>query len=106
MFNFGMILTKNKATLVTLYSASTIGHIHTNSVLNTKIQTGIIKTDISDHFPIFFTSKCQIDLDDDKTENRNLQIVFSEISEERFKEKLREVSWDHVKTFENRNPAI
>ena len=38
-----MILTINKARLVTRYSASTIGHIHTNSVLNTKIQTGIIK---------------------------------------------------------------
>ena len=85
MFNFGMILTINKATLVTRYSALTIGHMHTNSVLNTKIQTGIIKTDISDHFPIFFTSKCQINLGDDKIEKRNLQIVFSEISEGRFK---------------------
>ena len=49
MFNFGMISTINKTTCVTEHSTTTIYHIHTNSVLNTKIQAGIIET-VSQYF--------------------------------------------------------
>ena len=42
MFNFGIISTINKTRCVTEHSTTTIDHIHTNSVLNTKIQIGII----------------------------------------------------------------
>ena len=42
MFNFGIISTINKTRCVTEHSTTTIDYIHTNSVLNTKIQIGII----------------------------------------------------------------
>ena len=53
MFSFNLIPVINKITRVTKKSATAIDHIITNSYLNANIQTGIIKTNISDHFPIF-----------------------------------------------------
>ena len=57
MFRFGMIPTINKPTRVTRQTASAIDHIMTNSIMDTGFKSGIIKTDISDHFPIFFCYK-------------------------------------------------
>ena len=55
MFRHGLIPTINKPTRVTRNTATAIDHIITNSVINAEFKTGIIKTDISNHFPIFFT---------------------------------------------------
>ena len=57
MFPFGMIPTINKPTRVTRQAASAIDHIITNSVMHTGFKSVIIKTDISDHFPVFFRYK-------------------------------------------------
>ena len=43
----------NKPTRVTRTNATAIDHILTNAFLNKQIETGIIKTEISDHFRIF-----------------------------------------------------
>ena len=94
-----MITIINKAISVTQHSARTTDNIHTNLVLNTKTETGIIKTDISDHFSLFLM---QIDLGGDKT---SLNWVFSEIAKGKFKQKLHEVNWDYFKTFENTNES-
>ena len=94
-----MITIINKAISVTQHSARTNDNIHTNLVLNTKTETGIIKTDISNHFSLFLM---QIDLSGDKT---SLNWVFSEIAEGKFKQKLHEVNWDYFKTFENTNES-
>ena len=48
----GMIPTINKRTRVIRQAASTIDHIITNSTMHTGFKLEIIKTDISDHFPI------------------------------------------------------
>ena len=56
MFNFGMISTINKATHDTIKAATAIDHIFTNAVANTEFKTKIIKTDIFDHFLIFFST--------------------------------------------------
>ena len=51
-----------------LFSTTEIDHILTNYFLNNDIKTGIIKSDISDHFPIFLISnKYDIDLHVDST---------------------------------------
>ncbi|XP_057289791.1 uncharacterized protein LOC130612454 [Hydractinia symbiolongicarpus] len=55
VFQNGFIPLINKPTRVTRLSATAIDHIITNDFTNTTIKTGIIKTDISDHFPIFIT---------------------------------------------------
>ena len=54
MFHFGMIPTINRPTRVTRHSARAITDIITNSIMHTGFKSGTIKTDISDHFPIFF----------------------------------------------------
>ena len=55
-FQSGYIPLINKPTRVTKNSATSIDQIFTNEFLTTKIKTGIFKTDISDHFPIFIIS--------------------------------------------------
>ena len=57
MFRHALIPTRNKPTSVTRNTAIAIDHIITNSAINAEFKTGIIKTDISNHFPIFFTFK-------------------------------------------------
>ena len=49
-----MIPTINKPTRVTRETSTAIDHILTNSFIDTIIKTGIIKSDVSDHFPISF----------------------------------------------------
>ena len=53
VFQNGFLSLVQRPTRVTRTSATVIDHILTNRVLENKIQSGIIKTDISDHFPIF-----------------------------------------------------
>ena len=55
-FSHNFIPIINKPTHVTNHNATIIDHILTNS-FDRKIDTGILKVDISDHFPIFFISK-------------------------------------------------
>ena len=48
----GMIPTIKKPTRVTRKMAAAIDHTLSNSFINTAIKTGIIKSDVSDHFPV------------------------------------------------------
>ena len=52
VFQNGFLPLIQRPTRVTRTSATTIDHILTNTVLENKIQPGIIKTDISDYFPM------------------------------------------------------
>ena len=54
MFRHGLIVFINKPTRIKRNTATAIDHIITNSAINAEFETSIIKTDISDHFPIFF----------------------------------------------------
>ena len=53
IFQNGFLPLIQRPTRVTRTSATIIAHILTNRALQNKIQAGIMKTDISDHFPIF-----------------------------------------------------
>ena len=58
MFRYNMIPLTNKPTRVTRHSANTIDHIITNSVTSyNDFQSAIIKTDLSDDFPIVLAIK-------------------------------------------------
>ena len=95
MFRHGLIPAVNKPTRITRNTVTAIDHIITNSVINAEFKTGIIKTDISDHFPIFFIFKCVVDT----TEAREKFIYkrnYSSNSIETFKQKLREVNWNDL----------
>ena len=52
MFRYGMIPTINKLTRVTANTAIAIDHIKANVIIDTDFKTGILKSCISDHFPI------------------------------------------------------
>ena len=58
MFRFGVIPTISKPAGVTRHTATAIDHVFTNSIIdNIEINTVIVKTDISDNFPIIFATK-------------------------------------------------
>ena len=100
MFRHGLIPTVNKPARVTRNTATAIDHIITNSVINAEFKTGIIKTNISSHFPILFLFKCVVD----STEVREKFIYkrnYSGNSKETFKQKLHEVNWNEVKQSNN-----
>ena len=62
MFRFGIIAKINKLTPVTRHTATAIDRVFTNTIIdNIEIKTAIVKTDISDHFPIIFATKNKID---------------------------------------------
>ena len=48
----------NKPTRITNKTATSIGHILTNSYTETSFKTAILKCDISDHFPICLITPC------------------------------------------------
>ena len=93
----------NKPTRVSKSNATIIDHILTNSFLNTDSSTGIIKIDISDHFPIFLISNEKI------SENaKHITIQKRVINEQSilyFQEILHEVDWTHLYTLCNLNQA-
>ena len=57
LFQNSFIPVINKPTRVTRNTATAIDHIITNSFISSDFHTGIIKSDISDHFPIFIICK-------------------------------------------------
>ena len=56
-FEYGFVPVINKPTRVTKNTATAIDHIITNSLLHRTINTGILKLDILDQFPIFLIRK-------------------------------------------------
>ena len=102
MFRFGMIPTISKPTRATRQTASTIDHIITNSIIHTGFKSGIIKTDISDHFPIFFCYKYIAEKEDTKKEFIYKR-RFSDQSIGKFKIRLCDIKWNKVRQCRNAN---
>ena len=97
VFGHSMMPAINKPTRVTKNIATAIDHIFINSVSITKFKTGIMKSDISDHFPMFFVADCNIH----KKETKECFVFrrdLSDISIEKFKYKLCTVSWESITT--------
>ena len=91
MFGLSMMPVIKKPTRVTKTTATAIDHIFINSVTTTKFKTGIIKSDISDHFPIFFVADYNIHIKETK-EHFKFRRDLSDFSVEKFKYKLHTVS--------------
>ena len=102
MFRFGMIPTINKPTRVTRQTASAIDHITINSIMHTGFKSGIIKAEISDHFPIFF---CYMYLarKKDVKEEFIYKRRFYDQSIGRFKLRLRNINWSKIIQCRNAN---
>ena len=104
MFGHSMMPVINKPIHVIKNTATAIDHIFINAVTTTKFKTGIIKSDNSDHFPIFFVADCNIHIKETK-ERFIFRGDFSDISVEKFKYKLRSVSWDSIRNSSDTNKA-
>ena len=81
------------------YVSTAIDHIITNSFLKNDIKTGIIKTDTSDHFPIFIVSS-KPDIDVYSTDNFIFKRYINDETMNNFKNKLNEINWENIKTIE------
>ena len=55
VFEKGVIPIINPPTRISEHSASLIGNILTTDIFNNSLKKCIIKSDVSDHFPIFFS---------------------------------------------------
>ena len=97
-----MVPVINKPTHVTKYTATAIDHMVTNSVINPEVKVAFLKTDISDHFPILVVSKVRVDVNI-KTEQYILKRNISDQSINKFRQKLRDVTWDDIKIFDSVN---
>ena len=94
----------NKPTRVTKTTATAIDHIFINSVTTTKFKTGIIKSNISYHFLIFFVADYNIHIKETK-EHFKFRRDLSDFSVEKFKYKLHTVSWDSITNSSDTNKA-
>jgi len=84
----------NKPTRVNKHSATIIDHIITNNLKSKHIYTGIIKTDISDHFPIFLLTDIDTNFKNDKKEKIIKTRVYSEFNIQNFRKYLQEQNWE------------
>ena len=62
VFGNSMMAIINKLTCVTKKTATAIDHIFINPDTTSKFKIGIIKSDVSDYFPIFFLADCNINI--------------------------------------------
>ena len=94
----------SKPTRVTKANATLIDHILTNDFLDTASSTGIVKSDISDHFLIFLITSAQyLDNIQNKTTIRKREI--NEKSRQYFMEILNKVNWKHLYSLTDTNLA-
>ena len=70
MFRFGMVSTISKPSCVARQTDNAINHIIKKSIMHTGFKSGIIKTDISNHFLILFGYKYIAEKEDAKKKFR------------------------------------
>ena len=103
-FQNGLILLINKPTRITKANTALIDNILTNDFLNSGSSTGIVKSDISDHSPIFLIASAQYH---ENTKNK-IKIRKREKNEKArryFMEILNEVNWKHLYSLADTNLA-
>ena len=104
-FQNSLIPLINKPTRVTRTNATAIDHILTNAFLNKQIETGIIKTEISDHFPIFLITD---PITSSEIKNKRTLLykrTINTATKENFKNILARKTWDYIKEIDNPNEA-
>ena len=98
-----MIPTINKPTRVTSYTATAIDNIITNSIFDNDFESALIKTNVSDHFPIVFTIKLKTTSSKNHVDQFIDKCDFNENLLNLFKQKLFETSWDSLKKIGDAN---
>ena len=102
IFQHSFVPIVNKPTRVTKSNATLVDYIITNSFIDQENFTGIIKTNISDHFPIFTISmKHRLHSSDKKVTIRK---VNADTIQE-FRDIVSEVDWGNLYSISNPNDA-
>ena len=94
IFQCGVVPLINKTTRVTTFSKIIIDNTISNDYMNTKLKTGIIKTSIPNHSPIF----CCIYSKLDKTKS-TVEIskrTFNKKNNSKFKQALKDTVWSII----------
>ena len=100
-FQNSLIPLINKSTRVTRTNATAIDHILTNAFLNKQIKTGIIKTEISDHFPIFLITD---PITSNEIKNKRTLLykrAINTATKENFRNILARKTLDYIKEIDN-----
>ncbi|XP_071959489.1 uncharacterized protein [Antedon mediterranea] len=95
LFSHSFIPIINKPTRVTANTASIINNILTNSQQYHQIESGIIYTDISDHYPIFCINK-SVKTPTKHVHKYKLQRSYSRRNQELFRTELERQDWENV----------
>ena len=92
IFEKGAIPIKNRPTRISEHSASLIDNILTTNIFNYSLKKSIIKSDVSDHFPIFFL----IQLAKEKLREDVIKMEKKILTTVTFKEQLSLLHWRHI----------
>ena len=96
-FQNSLIPLINKPTRITRTNATALDHILTNAFLNKQIEMWIIKTETSDHFPIFLITD---PITSSEIKNKRTLVYKRTINtstKENFKSILARKTWDYIK---------
>ena len=105
MFRYNMIPLTNKPTRVTKHSANAIDHIITNSVIgHNDFKSAIIKTELSDHFPIVFAIKTN-ETTQRPVVKSTYKRSYRKKNIDKFKNTLHNRDWDDIQKTEDPNKA-
>ena len=96
----------NKPTRVTSRSASIIDHILTNNLNLEKIYTGIIKCDLTDHFPVFLIENAASNMELEERSDTGVFIrKFNQESIIDFQNSLKSLDWSFLYEFKDPDSA-
>ena len=90
-----MVPVLNKPTRVTKNIVTAIDHIITNQLLHRTINTGIIKLDISNHFPIFLIAETEKRITPEEKVQMTKRLTNNK-TKTKLKNALQEMTWDDV----------
>ncbi|XP_065683652.1 uncharacterized protein LOC136096398 [Hydra vulgaris] len=103
IFETGSVSLINKPTRVTTNSATLIDNIITSDIFNNDLKVGILRTDISDHFPIFLKLD---NTNSEKTLTAQRVIrkrIYNEANLNLFKNQLSLLHWNNINFNDNAN---
>ena len=90
-----MVPVLNKPIRVTKNTATAIDHIITNQLLHRTINTGIIKLDISNHFPIFLIAETEKRITPEEKVQMTKRLTNNK-TKTKLKNALQEMTWDDI----------
>ena len=97
LFQHNLLPMINKPTRVSRKSISIIDHINTNFYFHSNVKSGIIKTPISDHFPVFMSAEENSEIFTEKNEISHIyKRIITDEKIQIFKSKIHDFDWQEV----------